>query len=375
MAKQTINTKKKALLSADFLNRLVTMDDLRVGEYKPISSRFSFFFKIIGRNFSQILLTNLLFLLFATPLFVLYLWYQPTQIRSITNSMYFMSNFGVGFGGNPTANIEALTQIYDLKMMVALYAIPCIAFLGIGFAGVYFVSRNMVWGVKVNILKHFFRGIKLHWWKFLIGTSFLSLEIGFLMYAFLNNSKLALTRSTTPLSWFLVVLSVLLIVLTIPFMQISSPMFVAYKFKYKHVIKNTIILSLALVLTITILDLALFLPLLLFKAGIFKYLVYIFVVSMGAMYYGIANTLLANYGFESFIKPVHDIREKKEARKTASINPAKKEKVIDVEARVENNVDKKHKQPVVTMSEEDKEKQKKKEKYLKSYNRKKDNKK
>lgn len=373
MAKTIVNTKKKTLLSADFINRLVTMDDLRVGEYKPITSRVSYFFKLLGKNFSQILLVNLLFLMFAISLFVLFLWYLPVQIKAITNSMYFMANFGIGFGGDPMSNLNALTQIYDLKIKVALYAIPCVAFLGIGFAGVYFVARNMVWGVKVNILKHFFRGIKLHWWKFLLGTSLLSLEIGFAMYAFLNNSKLALTQATTPLSWFLVVLSVLLILITVPFMQISSPMFVAYKFKYFDAVKNTIILCLALMLTITIMDIILFSPLLLFKAGVFKYLIYIFIISMGAMFYAIANTLIANYGFESFIKPLHDVRTKKEMRKGINNNFAKTDKVIDVDAKIINTP--KHDTKNKNVTEIDIEKQKKKEKYLKSYNRKKDNKK
>ncbi|MDE5549552.1 MAG: hypothetical protein K2J13_04810, partial [Clostridia bacterium] len=136
--------------------------------------------RAISANMSKMVLLNLIMLVACIPLIVMVVYYQKTQEASILSGMNFSTGIGIGFGVQDDT-ISAISQIYDLRLKVyGLTIFPTCLLFGVFASGLYYCCRNMLWNTNVKIHKHFFRGIKAHWYKFLMSFAWLgALATGF----------------------------------------------------------------------------------------------------------------------------------------------------------------------------------------------------
>lgn len=198
---------------------------------------------VISQNMSKLVLLNLLILIACIPMIVLYGYYMQAHQSVIVQDMTFSSGIGIGYG--IVDNTPLATQkIYDFRMLLfGTSLLPCLMFVGIFVSGLYYCCRNMIWGAQVKIRKHFFRGIKNNWYKFLLSFTWLGiLATGFacsLIYILKHN---ALYGSANAGMWILMILIAIIAFLSAMYMMIGHGMYVGYRFKLKEYINNTSIL-------------------------------------------------------------------------------------------------------------------------------------
>ncbi|MDE7336963.1 MAG: hypothetical protein K2N32_02490, partial [Clostridia bacterium] len=137
--------------------------------------------------------------------------------------------------------VSALSQIYDVRLKVyGITLFPTCLLLGLFASGLYYCCRNMLWGTKVKIFKHFFRGIKAHWYKFVLSFAWLgALATGFACSLIMILKETAVNGQANAGWWVLVVFTGLIALVSAIYMLIGNGMYVCYKYKMKDYIKNT----------------------------------------------------------------------------------------------------------------------------------------
>lgn len=310
MAKET---KKQS----NFILRLDAQKDVRIGDIQPTKGRIKLAFSAVMGNMSKAIIVNFLFLLFVAPILVLLLYYVPTEIKQKTAQFAFMSEFGIGLYGQSFGDLatKGMIEIYKIRINLSYILIPCIAFLGIGASGLFMCARNFVWKVPLKPVTHFFRGVKMHWWKFALSFLHISVLV-FLTIFSISNAQINIATSQNASGFItLASFSILFLFISMLFMHIALPMFVAYKYTLKQVIKNTIILVLSLMLTSVLILAALYAPMILLTIKITQMIIYIVLLGAGFILYATCITAFANYAFENIMYPVYVAQNAKNIRK------------------------------------------------------------
>lgn len=300
-------------------------------------------FSTFGSNLKSMLAVNLMLDVFALPLIVMFVFLMSSYEQSrIAEAGYSFSGFlGIGYG-LVDDTVAGINMIYGIRSDFFLYFFtPGLMIFSIGLSGAYHCIRNYYWGVDVKILKHFFRGIKLHWWKFLIAFTYLGLVGTSAACGTIELMRLFSTTGGAPAGiWVWSIGSLLLALLSMLFMAVYLPTSVSFNFKYGDIIKNSCISAIVMFLPNLILTVLMIAPMLLIMAGFVKYIVYIAMITVGAGLYitlnvafgGFCNDLLVNqmyeYEQEQAVKEAQ-LQKKiqtKEAAKTKRANPKKGKK-------------------------------------------------
>jgi len=173
-------------------------------------------------------------------------------------------------------------------MMTYLVAIPLIAFMGLGMAGLFYFSKKLAWGSGATLPGDFFEGIRKNWAMFL-GTYLL---IG-ILYFLLKVDLEALNLSTSLPSWGKAMLSGLsygifiLFLMGLFFVQTQT---VTYEGNFFRLLMNGIRFTFGAILK----NLGIFL------AFLAPFFVYEFVPSLYAVIIPIAFLALFYFGFSGF---------------------------------------------------------------------------
>ncbi len=215
----------------------LTPDLSPIDRDRNYKGRFKQVFSTISSHALQSLLINLMGALFWLPLFVLFLHIVPNVVeKGILAEYAFTGSLGIGYGATDQSVInEAIQRIYEARIMYsAAYIIPCVMFASIGMAGVYNCMRNMLWGVECKTLKHFFLGIKRHWYKFLIvftvlGVIAMGFTVSILEIAMAN----AMGQAANAGWWVLAVFMGILALVASMYAIILVPMLVTYRYDAK----------------------------------------------------------------------------------------------------------------------------------------------
>lgn len=199
---------------------------------------------VISQNMTKLVLLNIFMVIACIPLIVLFGYYMQVQESAILGSMNFSSGIGIGYGiVDNTA--EATEAIYNFRLkLFGISLLPCLMLVGLFASGVYYCCRNMLWGAQVKILKHFFRGIKMHWYKFVLSFAWLGvLATGFTCSLIMILKETALYGGANAGWWILTIFIGIVAFLSAMYMMVGQGMYVCYRYKMKDYIKNTIILT------------------------------------------------------------------------------------------------------------------------------------
>lgn len=204
--------------------------------------------QVVSQNMTKLVLLNLFMVVACVPIIVLFGYYMQVQESSILAGYQFSSGIGIGYGIVDNT-VEATAAIYDFRLkLFGASLLPCLLLVGLFASGVYYCCRNMLWGAQVKIWKHFFRGIKMHWYKFMLSFAWLGiLATGFTCSLIMILKETAIYGAANAGWWVLVVFIGILSLLSVMYMLIGQGMYVLYRFKMKDNIKNTCVLVLMMI--------------------------------------------------------------------------------------------------------------------------------
>lgn len=307
----------KEIRQATLLSKLDLQKDERLTRLPIETGRISHFFSTFKANYAEIMLSNLLFVLFALPAIAVIFFIAPNMIKSLNAGLDFNGDMGIGLGGK-NQMIDGMLNIYNTWQWGFLMLVPCIALMGIGFAGLFYCMRNYLWGAPVKIRVHFFRGIKKRWAEFLLSFTYVGFVVWAVGFSILEYLKCDLLGTVNAGHWVFMIASCLVALLSILFLMNALPMFVSFKFKFKSVVKNSIIFSITMFLIEMIVIILLALPFLLLLSSFTKMIFYVAFAMIGFGFYALAITALAHNFFDSTIIPLYEYELKnkeKEERK------------------------------------------------------------
>ena len=158
----------------------------------------------ISQNMTKLVLLNLLMVVACAPMIATYFWMRSQELLAVAG-LNFSTGIGVGFGVNDDT-LLAIERIYDIRLMgYGLAILPTCLLVGLFASGLYYCCRNMLWGTKTKVFKHFFRGIKSHWYKFMLSFAWLgALATGFACSLITILKETALNGSANAGWWVLI---------------------------------------------------------------------------------------------------------------------------------------------------------------------------
>ena len=284
---------------------------------------------VISANMTKLVLLNIIMLIACIPLIVMILYYQRTQESEILAGLNFSTGIGIGFGVQDNT-IDAISQIYDLRLFIyGVTLFPTFALFGIFASGLYYCCRNMLWGASVKIRKHFFRGIKSHWYKYLLSFSWLGiLATGFACSLIRILKENAVYGSANAGWWVLIVVCGLLTLLSAIYMLIGNGMYVTYRYKMKEYIKNTCILALMTIKSATLVVVFFSGVMALFFVGIISVFLLIVMIMIGFSAFAVFSLAFSQYVCDNVIGYLYDqdekVKRKEQEKQARARNHAKK---------------------------------------------------
>ena len=289
----------------------LTPDLSPVDRDRNYKGRIRQIFSTISSHALQTLLINLLGVLFWAPLVIVFMYVLPQIIENgILAGYSFTGSLGIGYGATPIETInEAITKLYDARVLYSLALItPCVMFASIGMSGVYNCMRNLLWGVECKTFKHFFLGIKRHWYKFLIVYTCLGiLATGFVVSLLKIQLAYAIGQAPNAGWWVLCIFSGLLGLLACLYSMILVPMLVTYKYDekwYKNFaicLKNSGIILCISPLQIFFVTVILAVPMIMCLFPQAKWWLVIILAIYGIVFYVLANIAYSQFYSDNYI--------------------------------------------------------------------------
>ena len=306
-------------------SKITPEKDLRVNAVERKGGMISEFFRIFKTRFIDLVLINLIFLVFLIPFFVIFFWLVPGLVNAINADLNLMGNIGLGYPGLNTDTTNAEYMVLEVFEFAFLLTIPCFTFAGLGASGLFFCARNFMWEANVKTLKHFFRGIKLHWWKFIIIFTLLGGFVALFAYLIIMQLEFIVLKTAAWWSYLVIVICALLALAVFVFFVNLCPLVVHYKFSFKDLIKNASILSVTTPLADLIVVIATALLFLSF-ISFMSFIIIIFMGFVGFSFYALMYTALAQAKYDGIITPLYEQK----------INPNKKTFAVKDENKNKN---------------------------------------
>ena len=272
---------------------------------------------VLGGNTAKMFTLNILTVLFALPMICVLIIWLPIEESNAVAAMNFSANLGIGYGA-VDQTLEGIAAIYNLRQLFILCTLtPGFMIMSIGISGAMHVLRNYMWGVEVKLLRHFGRGIAMHWYKFLpvftVG-GLLSTSAGYSLIEVLKRNALYGSAGAGYYVW--LVFSFIFCFFFAMFLFIYMPMCVAYRFKAGQLLKNTFLIGLIVFVTTLLLVILLGgIPLIAIANDIVMYLIYGFFLLFGFSLYLLIITAYGQYACENLIEAQLDVKEEMEAKK------------------------------------------------------------
>ena len=213
------------------------------------TNRWELGWDVFKTNKGKLCGLNLLTLIFLLP--AVFLIFTRFVLKSNYTEAYpFAQNIGISYPMYPSsAGLEANLSMF-LNMQVFKYVYIAVAIGAIGIAGGFYVMRNLVWTEGVMVTSDFFKGVKKNYFVVLFSLIIYA-TIMMLSLTSINMSTMMLETHRGP-SWLLVIAQVV----TYLIMGLSTMMIlymitlgINYKLSFKNLVRNSFILSIALIPT------------------------------------------------------------------------------------------------------------------------------
>lgn len=313
--------------ASKMLTKLYLAPDLSIDREVLEKGRFRHCFKTITKNAASNILMNLLFAFFCAPMIFLLIFLLPQLESGVTSNMNFAGDLGWGYLGSINDNVAGMTEVYKMRMIIFASVIPCFTLAGVGASGLFYCARNLAWGAKVKLRRHFWRGIRKYWWQFMICFTIIGIEVAAVACSILGYLTLSLTAAAPWWTWICMIFSCALLLVTMMFMIIYMPMITQYRIKERYKIKNSIILCVSTVIPLIISMIFMAIPLLLAISSTTLIFLYILLLLIGFSGYALAMTEYSQFCSDNFTKVLYEESERrKENEKMKAINQARKAK-------------------------------------------------
>lgn len=230
-------------------NGLINKMEISAKEAKRLrlpTTRKQQYWDIIKSQFSNLFKINLLAIILAIPFLLIAFIIFPIMKDYVGMQFDFTSNIGFGYPGSISNIITAEAVVLQTTMPLYFMLIPVIALLGIPVSGLMYCMRNLVWGENITVRIDFWKGIKLGWKQYLLVFTI----IGVLVSGFLSSIALYNFQVLSEMVDFFGVAAFVLAILGIVFLAgmgiYMLPMAAMYKLTFTKLVKNSIILSVAM---------------------------------------------------------------------------------------------------------------------------------
>lgn len=213
------------------------------------TNRWELGWDVFKTNKGKLFGLNLLVLLCCLPLLALIL--MRYMLKTVDTAIYpFTQNLGLGYPVYPsTGGLEAQLAL-SVNVEFFKYSVIAVVFLAAGVAGGFYVMRNMVWAEGVMVVSDFWKGIKQNYFVVFFSLLFYTVVMALSVIS-LNMSSL-LMATGSGVRWLLVIAQVftyvIMLVATLMVLYMIS-LGVTYKLSFGKLIRNSFILSVALVPT------------------------------------------------------------------------------------------------------------------------------
>ncbi|MEG2084243.1 MAG: hypothetical protein RRY78_01650 [Clostridia bacterium] len=301
-------------ISKKLLSGLALEKDLSLNSKSSGEGKFKVFTSTLKGKLSELMLLNLLVMLFAAPIFIIIQFIMPNMEQIATKDFNFTGNIGIAYPGAIDTFLNGKVANLQVKFIVLAMLIPCFSVLGIGFAGLMYCVRNHMWGVPVKLRVHFWRGIKLYWWKYLLVFTIIGVLVFGVGGSIIKLSQAIMLGGAPWWLWLLTIVLCAFALLFALFMLFYLPMMVCYRFKYSDLIKNSTILGSTMILTSLIILVVMVLPTLLLLSGVTSLIFLMLMVLFGFSFYGMIIMAYGQYMFENFINALYELKQQEQIK-------------------------------------------------------------
>ncbi len=246
---------------------------------------------------------NLLTLLFLLPLVALCIF--TYMYKAYLVSQYpFAQNMGIGYPSYPS--VFGLTATLSLNTSIEFfkYVIIGVAVGAVGLSGGFYVMRNMIWAEGVIVGSDFWKGVKQNYFVVFFSLLFYTVIMGFSVIS-VNLSQI-LIDTASGIRWLLIVAQIVTYlvmgIVTIMVLYMIT-LGVTYKLSFGKLIKNSFILTIALVPTNIFFAFLAVVPFLLIFIGVplLMSLVIVLIAVWGLSIFMLIWTDYSNWVFDKFI--------------------------------------------------------------------------
>ena len=213
------------------------------------TNRWELGWDVFKTNKGKLFGLNLLTLLFCLPLVALFI--MRYVLKTVDIAIFpFTQNMGVGYPAYPaTSGLQAQLAL-NVNVEFFKFVIIGVAFLAVAISGGFYVMRNMVWAEGVMVVSDFFKGVKQNY--FVVFFSLLFYTVIMAASVLSLNMSSVLIATGGGIKWLLVVAQVLTyVIMAIATMMVfyMITLGITYKLSFGALIRNSFILSIALVPT------------------------------------------------------------------------------------------------------------------------------
>jgi len=210
------------------------------------SNRWELFWDIFKGRFWKLVIINLLTLLFCIPL-VLVIFFRYISIINYGTIYPFNQGFGVGYMAIHSMVGYAENIAFNINRIVYLFLPIAAIIAALGISGGAYVIRNMVWTEGIFVANDFWRGIKQNF------KIMCKIALVYSLVFYMSSMSIALCEQSIAVGannkWMFVVSEILTytIMVTYSFMTLHMiTMSVTYDMKFRHLIKNSFLLTIGL---------------------------------------------------------------------------------------------------------------------------------
>lgn len=268
------------------------------------TNRWSLGWDLFKTNLGKIVKINLLMLLFCFPIFLLML-FNSFMVQANAMSGPFSQNIGLGYPIYPSLSGISEIMTFQVDLITCGLALILVFYVAVGISGGFYVMRNMVWTEGVFVMSDFWSGVKKNY-GVIIKSSLLFLVFFSISILTIDMSsyQIAIDPSKTTIFTVSKVFSyVLLVVFTIMYLY-SITLGVTYEVRFFQLIKNSFILSIALIpvnVFFALFSLITFLPFLFNSVPLILTLGIVLVLFLGLGVFALIWTNYSQWVFDQFI--------------------------------------------------------------------------
>ncbi len=266
------------------------------------SNRWELFWDIFKGRFGKLVIINLLVVLFSIPLFLLLL-FRGNALANLGATYPFSQCFGVGYMAPDSIVGFAENIVVQVNLVMFLFLPLAVVILAIGISGAAYVMRNMVWTEGIFVANDFWKGIKQNYKQILLIGLVYSFVFYFIILAIsMCEQNIAMGNGAKWLWIISEVLSYLMLFLFSVMTLHMITMSVTYEMTFFHLLKNSFIFTIGLIVHNIIMVILCLLPFVFFLFGGFFTIVGLSI----AVFIGFSLVLLiwtdfSQWAFDTFL--------------------------------------------------------------------------